>query len=73
MLLCEDMFDFSFWVDQFQNDFGILGNGGCPNNWLALLFEVVDKVVKVFPFINTQQGVKLVELFVEIVRPERGQ
>ena len=73
VLLSENMLDFLLRVDQFHNEIGVFGYGSGPDNGLALLFEVAEKVAQIFAFINAQQRIIRVELFVEIVGAHGGQ
>jgi hypothetical protein len=73
VLLSENMLDFLLRIDQFHNKIGVFGYSSGPDDGLALLFEVAEKVTQIFAFINAQQRIIRVELFVEIVGSHGGQ
>lgn len=69
MLLSEDVLDFSLRVDEFEDEFSVLWHGRGPDDGFALLFEVVEEIAEIFAFINAQQGVVGIELFIKVIGP----
>jgi hypothetical protein len=67
------MLYFFLWVDQFEYKIGVLRYSSGPEDRFALLFEVAEKVIEIFAFINAQQGIIRVKFLVKVVRTHRGE
>ena len=67
------MLDLLLRVDKFENSLSVFWNGCCPYDWFALLLQIVQEVIEILAFVDAQQSVELIQLFIEIVQSERSQ
>jgi len=73
VLLWKYMLDLLFGVDKIEDNLSVFWNSCCPYYWLTLLLEIVQEIIEIFTFIDTQQSIKAIQLFIEIVGTKGSQ
>jgi hypothetical protein len=66
------MLDFFLRVNQFEYKIGVLRYSSGPEDRFALLFEVAEKVIEIFAFVNAQQRIIRVKFLVKVERAHGG-